>query len=673
MQQEKKKNQVRKEKSSKITTSYYDQFSIILFIYALVPVLTPGLGALDSTVSKFFILSLINLLVCLFLVFGKKSEDISSGHLRFFLNPTGIVYSFLLVVVAVSFSKAINVKESTIQFFEIFSVFYTVLILMMILKRDRKYLEQLAIVLTGLLFIDCMTVFYNVGLFANSGIHGIDEITSVYSNKNVLSSAIFVKIPFLLWLQLYGQKKRNFLYGVVLCFAFLSIFLLSSRAFYIGTGLLVIVFLSVNTLFYSRTKSRTFLANIIGTPVILALAIVLSFLVQTLFYPDEKTIYTVNVADRLGTIEQSESSIQHRLVTWKIATKIIAENPVLGIGTGNWKIAEIEYEGPTKDDFKNYMTHVHNDFLEMTVETGIPGGILYLLLFLLPVIYLLFSLMKRDETENQPYLFLSAFGMICLSVDAFFNFPLGRVEIQLLFAIFLAASAWYNPFLKSGSRIDRKSGRGIIIAAGILTLPAVFFLYQSFISARVQKIAQEELLMETFNHNSVFMLSAFPSIPDITVIGEPVSVIKSRYLIQDGKFNEAISLLKNDRSSPYDGRQELMLVAAYERTGRKDSVLYYIRKFVEKKPLYYEVVAKNCYLEMEKGRDSVAIRIMQRYISKVDTNAKAWGYYSYLFQQAGNLVSSKAVVDSALRILPDDKMLQDRKRYLENELMKPAQ
>ena len=670
MQQEKKKQQLKNQKQQITSSAYYDHFSIILIVYALVPVLTPALGALDSTVSKFFVLGVINLLIYGYMVFNHKSSEISEGHRTFFLNPTGIIYSFLLVIIALSFIKAINVKESIIHFFQIFSVFYCVLILMMILKKDKKYLEQLSTILFVLLIIDCLTVFYNVGLFVNNQIRGIDEITSVYSNKNILSSAIFVKIPFVLWLHLYGRKRRNLLYGVVLCLSFLAIFLLSSRAFFIGSGLLVIVFLSLNILFYARTKSKIYLGNIIGTPVVLALAILISFLVQFLFYPDEKTTYTLNVADRLGTIEQSESSIQHRLQTWKIAAKMIGENPVLGIGSGNWKIAEIQYEGPTKADFKNYMTHTHNDFLEMTVETGVPGGILYILLFLIPVIYFLVSFLRRRETDEQEYLFLSAFGMICLSVDAFFNFPLGRVEIQILFAIFIASSAWINPFYSTGLQSGNGKWKAIVILTGIFSIPAAFFLYQSFISARVQKIAQEELLMEKFNHNSVFMLSSFPSIPDITVIGEPISVIKSRYLIDDRRYKEAISLLNNDKSSPYDGRQELMLIAAYERIGNKDSVLHYIRKFVEKKPLYYEVVAKNCYLEMEKGRDTVAIEIMQRYISKVDTNVSAWGYYSYLFQQAGNLIASNAVIDTALRIFPENKMLSDRKSYLEKVLGK---
>jgi putative inorganic carbon (hco3(-)) transporter len=653
-------------------TNNFDIYSLILLVYALAPVLTPNLGALDSSVSKFLVLAIINMAAYIFILSRKNPSTISLDHQSFFTNPIGIAYSFFLLLTLLAFTKAITVTESIVQFCQIFTIFYCTIILMMILKRDKKYFEQLSLVLTLLLVVDSITVFYGIGQYINKSIHSISEITSIYSNKNILASAIFVKIPFTLWLQMYGSKKWRVLTYAVLFISFLATFLLSSRVFYVGLGVLTLAYISFNLAKFFQHKNRFYIRNIVQFPLVLVLSLLFLIMIQFLFYPKERDSYAKNITERLGSLRSSESSVQHRLESWNIATHFIKENPVLGIGPGNWKIAEIEKEGPLTSVYKRYMIHTHNDFLEITAETGIPAGLFYILLFLLPMFYFLMTFRSPEQEQQQSYMFLPAFGILCYSFDAMINFPSGRPEIQLLFAIFLASALCFNLFQKKIQPLSKNLGRVLIILAGILTIPAVFVLYSSFISARVQRIAQEELLMGDLVHNSVFMLSAFPAFPEISVIGEPISVIKARYLIKDGKYKETISLLKNDKSSPYDGRQELMMAAAYERLANKDSVLFYAKKMLKKKPLYYEIVGKICFLEMQKGMHDSALLTMKNYLSKVDTNSAAWGYYSYMFQQSGNLARSKAVVDSALKILPKDSLLTVRKNYIDKLLLESS-
>jgi putative inorganic carbon (hco3(-)) transporter len=666
MRPDKKKTLAKSKNKVEASGKAFDVYSLILLVYAIAPVITPNLGALDSSVSKFLILGIINLAAYMVLVFRSKSQQVISDHHSFFSNPLGISYALFLFITLLAFTKAINVTESIVQFCQLFTIFYCTLILMMILKKDKKYFEQLSVILMIVLAVDCLTVFYGIASYINGTLQSISGITSIYSNKNILASAVFVKIPFVLWLQLYGSKKWRILTYLVLFMALLATFLLSTRVFYLGIGALTVLFTVFNLWKYLKEKNKNYLKQAILFPVILAISILLLVAVQSFLYPTKRDSYGKNVTERLESISSSESSVKHRLESWTMAKEFIQANPLLGVGPGNWKIAEIEKEGPAVPTYKRYMIHTHNDFLEVTTETGIPAGIVYLMLFLIPLVFFFMTFRSQESRENQQYMFLPAFGIFCYSFDAMINFPLGRPEIQLVFAVFLAAALRFEKINFSSNSFSPSMGRIVVVLTGILTIPVLFIIYNAFISARVQRIAQEELLDGKLVHSSGFITNSFPGIPEISVIGEPISVIKSRYLIQDGKFDEAIHLLRNDKSSPYDGRQELMLAAAYERVGNKDSVLFYAKKMLTKKPLYYEVVAKVCYLEMAKGQDSVAFKTMKNYLAKVDTNAAAWGYYSYLFQQAGNMTRSKSIVDSALKFMPNDSLLNARKAYLEN-------
>jgi len=60
--------------------------------------------------------------------------------------------------------------------------------------------------MTLLLIFDSLTVFSGIGKYLDGKLPSIGELNSVYSNKNILASSIFVKIPFALWLMVFSRK-----------------------------------------------------------------------------------------------------------------------------------------------------------------------------------------------------------------------------------------------------------------------------------------------------------------------------------------------------------------------------------------------------------------------------------------------------------------------------------
>ena len=83
-----------------------------------------------------------------------------------------------------------------------------------------------------------------------------------------------------------------------------------------------------------------------------------------------------------------ESSVGYRLIAWKISLKLISERPVAGYGIGdsmdvvqatvdNWKDEKIHLP-PMDVITKN---HVHNQYLQILLETGAIGLVLFLTIF----------------------------------------------------------------------------------------------------------------------------------------------------------------------------------------------------------------------------------------------------------------------------------------------------
>ena len=80
--------------------------------------------------------------------------------------------------------------------------------------------------------------------------------------------------------------------------------------------------------------------------------------------------------------------------------KLIAENPLFGVGPGNWRIKIWEYDLYKGTLGKMFAQRPHNDFLWVFSEGGIVAGISYILLLLI-LIKDAYYLHKRIKTNEK--------------------------------------------------------------------------------------------------------------------------------------------------------------------------------------------------------------------------------------------------------------------------------
>lgn len=194
--------------------------------------------------------------------------------------------------------------------------------------------------------------------------------------------------PFFFYLLL--KVKKNKLDSFFLLLTTLSIFLTLSRGGIIGIIVSLILFLIFKAISFIY-KAKINFKNLVKTLIVLTIFffIIISMLKHSYF------------SDFIKNRVNSFSSGSGRFEIWINALFLWSENPIFGIGWYNFLYYNIE--------FFNRTNYVHNTFLEVLVETGILGFILYSTFHLL-ILYIIIRLIISNK--NYMFLLLSYISII---------------------------------------------------------------------------------------------------------------------------------------------------------------------------------------------------------------------------------------------------------------------
>jgi len=651
-------------------------FGALILAYVLIPTFTPNLMAFDTNAPKFLALSLVNLLAFITLLNDKQIRQQPASLGYFFKTWVGLVYFGFIVASLLSFFNAINLSESLLQLTKIFTVFSAVFMLSVILMRDLRFLKWVVIIFAGLLIFDAFSVFYYINQFIKGSITDITEIKSIYSNKNVLASALFVKLPFALWLLMYEKKWLRVMGWLGLMTGITAVFFMATRAFYSGLIALTIVYLGYQLFSYFQKKEGKHL-RLAGYFLAALFIAYLGFSgTQQFLYP--KNIggrLTGGVTKQLATINLSDASLNARLLGWKWSLDLLKEKPLLGIGSGNWKVSVLKYENRTKDDF-TYMYKAHNDFIETFAETGLLGGLLYLGIFILIGWAFLRQIFKggSDEDEHFRYMFLAAAGLAFYSVDALFNFPADRPEILVLFSFYLAAgiSVIHHQNIRSEAAAPApepaKKYSMLFWPASAVAIIAFacmsWLLYLNHESSKTQRIVYQEIKSGKLTTASSKIIAGFPSFPTLTILGESIKVQKARYLLSEQKYEQAIALLRGDRNTPWDGRREYFLAMGFSNLKQTDSALVYSEKLYQMKPKHPKNLLITCQMLEERKENDKVTEYLDNYLAENKNNNQVWVFASSFFLRNGNLDKAWSIVEEAKQYLPADTLVDQQYKFV---------
>jgi len=377
----------------------------------------------DRIIPQFLFLSLLNTVSFFYLLRNNKLLiSINSAIKERIIK----LYSLFILVCFISIFFADNFSESVIVFSQYFTYLLSFIVIYTISKLIGKTFLKFFIILSIIaLFIESSSILYNAVdrvLIKGETFERDNFLLRTFTgNINIAANSIVSKIM-LLYLVIYTYKDRiiTYLSYILLFISFSALYILLTRSAFLSLGVLTFIIVIFN---YKKIITHSI--------PLLAILLIGYFFVNLTFNsqnPDE-------ISSRISSIALTteDDSINERLGYYSDAVKSIMEFPVFGIGIGNWKIKSIEYAGV---DVNGYTVpyHTHNDFLQISAEIGVIGGIIYLMIYLIPIYQVLIKLKNRVlDNLNLVYLLIIA----SIFIDSMLNFPIARPvnHIFLLFTL----------------------------------------------------------------------------------------------------------------------------------------------------------------------------------------------------------------------------------------------
>ena len=382
----------------------------------------------DRVYPQMFAISIINIIAFIHIIKIFNFQVIASTfkHKNHFL-------SFFLVVVfsIISLIAADFLAEGLVSLVKLVNLFLAFCFITIIAFNRNFNIYNYFIVVTIIsLFIESVVINFQVieSVIINGNLLGRSNTYSGFgANINISSFSVLIKSVVPIYL-LFNYK--NTLIKLISCFlltsSFLTVLLLMSRAAIISLFLVLISILLL-TIFANRKKYYF-------TNGLIILSLSISIVSYNLI--NEKNASNI-ISERFSNVTNPtvDGSVNERLNFFNASVKSIINNPILGIGYGNWKIKSVDLN---KDIIKSYRVpyFVHNDFLQMLAEIGIVGGLCFVFYILYPFWISFKKTMKHLQFNLDFMIFLIFLVYI---IDSMLNFPFDRPInlIYLFFAIIL--------------------------------------------------------------------------------------------------------------------------------------------------------------------------------------------------------------------------------------------
>lgn len=435
--------------------------------------------------------------------------------------------------------------------------------------------------------ISFVSSIYAVFQYVNTG----ERPISFFGNPVFLAEFTACLFPLIL-VSLLAYKKYKLFTAINLCLSLLVLALASSRGaiLSLGVSLFIFLYLSVsNKAFAVIDKKKTAIILLITFAIFTAIT----------FFPRFKPAVTYNINRALEVTHGGGASLSNRAVILKTGLKMSAEKPVFGFGTGGFRyyfqkyqVSVITAENPS---FIN-TSYAHNDYLQLLVETGAAG----LLLFLLFVSSLLISF-DRTKTliinQDKPPAYALLASVIFFLCESMYNFPLFIMPSAFIFWLF--CGILYS--------LPKKENKQIQLPSPFLTLLIVPVFIYLFIS--IMPVAANLHIKKGFTalqKKTNMEMKHF----DTALLLEPNNFYTRYY--------RGYSLLNNNRHKAYTEYEEALKIYPYSADmlynlgamhlsdNQNEKAEFYLKKSLELNPYFGMGHTAMAMLYMKTKRENLA-------------------------------------------------------------------
>ena len=571
----------------KQNTSILNPIPFVLIVAYLCIGFVPNWQAVDKIAPQWLTMGIINLASTLFVLWRTQAYE----HKISKMAKSAITLSYLgfFIWAGLSYFYAINPTEVLVNMARhtntLFMYVYLALFIQNFKDKDKLFSWVLVLILT----IEVYAVLeQGLEMFENAGVINGGMLKGVTANRNITAFSIAIKIPFVLYLLQFKQKRIIQLALPLVIFA--SIFcltMISSRASFIAVTFTALLYVVMKLFLYKKSHDFREVKNTLNIILPLLAAV---FLNQALFSSSK----TVSALDRASTISVStnDSSINQRLRYYEDVLKHLSSNPIFGTGIGNWKIKSIDYD---KIDIKGYVVpyHAHSDFIQIGAELGIIGFLLYLGVFL-SAVYFCYQIIRgqRLPERDQVFVFICLIALGIYTIDANLNFPIARPQVLCTWALILAyINSYYqkhNEFSETPAASDTNVkilSFAVPLLGLLLIVPSVSIANTTYKALKAQMTILRDFNSNQFNVPLNQIESFIPKMPNITVTTIPMEAIKARYYNHYKKYDKALEHLeKSVEANPYLRYSEILMSQIYIQKGDLQKAKKYAKIAFENLP-----------------------------------------------------------------------------------------
>ncbi len=571
-------------------------FDISFLFFIILIVVIPNLyhkQALDKELEvRFLSLSIFLLFLSVLVIFHKRFKNIKTNF-SIIKKPPILLYFAYFMLVTLSIFYAVNKSEAIYDILKTANFFILFLFILLFIVGKEKSKESLvtSFVILGLIisligFVQLQKAIEEQGF----GLKAAYEVKGNFAHKNIYSQVLFMTLTFSMYgIYLFKDIRKQLSYIAALL-NMIIILLLMTRSVWVALFASTVVALVT----YFIIRKEIPFKNIKKPLFSIISIVIISFLVLLAFSgfdSDKKVQKHVSQATKLN-----EGNAKHRIVLWGKTFDLIKNNPVFGVGAGNWRVNILKYD-VTKSNKKGLIVprRTHNDYIEIVSNNGIVGLLIYLSIFVFAFI-MAFKIIKKSEDEDDKiFNIILIFGLTGYFIYSFFSFPKERIETQIFINVILAFIFYRYYTYKKGEKTELSTTKLLkpitIIAAIILIfsnicayerLNAEIKMNKLFGLRNVERIPQDRKLEAMYKLTD----EAISPFSKITPFSSPIVAMQGKILYQQQadsakvieKFKQALEVL------PYHVHTLVDLAKIYGAYGNYNKSLEYLEKALEYAP-----------------------------------------------------------------------------------------
>jgi len=423
---------------------------------------------LISTMKTAFIQVLVIIAASLYLLTEGKHRLVKSG-----LN-----YPIIAFIIACS----ISVLSSIDIYTSIYSLFSIILLagLYSLVPNIVMDIRQIRKIMVSLIFVSGLISIYSIGQYfgidlLNLKVVGSGYISGPFENRNVLASFLVFAMPVSIgFLFEMTNRKSKIAAALVAILTLIALIFTRTRGAWLGFIGAMVFFAGAKLMNVEGLKKiHKSLCARKSLIIVFLLVICLGLLIR--YDYSKKGSFTKKF---LSIADLKDPATRHRFVMWHTGRDIIKEHPLLGTGIGTFKKIHPKYQSKylrteKYGRFEGLSRFAHNDYLEITADTGILG--LGTFLWLIVTLYWigLKKLKQIDQSKYSPNLLIVTLSSLtAVLIHSFFHYSFYLPTTSMLFWFWLGLLNTDGPKLEKTKENIRPS----IIRQSIIVLITILLL-----------------------------------------------------------------------------------------------------------------------------------------------------------------------------------------------------